>query len=183
LKVDVQDSGCAIRVFRRSTLSAAFPFNGLHRFLPILVATAGFKTLEQKALVQRGRYLFSVASCAFCHNPNGAGGSKVSWRPFGTLWTRNISSDTGTGIGAWTDGQIVRAIRSGITPDGRTLHWQGMIWDHASNWDEEDVQALIAFLRALPPLHRAIPTPRPPAADDCEVYTFWVDRSTTAGCR
>jgi len=33
-------------VFRRSTLSAAFPFNGLHRFLPILVATAGFKTLE-----------------------------------------------------------------------------------------------------------------------------------------
>ena len=46
LKVDVQDSGCAIRVFRRSTLSAAFPFNGLHRFLPILVATAGFKTLE-----------------------------------------------------------------------------------------------------------------------------------------
>lgn len=46
LKVDVRDSGCAIRVFRRSTLSAAFPFNGLHRFLPILVATAGFKTLE-----------------------------------------------------------------------------------------------------------------------------------------
>ncbi len=46
LKVDVQDSGCAIRVFRRITLSAAFPFNGLHRFLPILVATAGFKTLE-----------------------------------------------------------------------------------------------------------------------------------------
>jgi len=46
LKVDVRDSGCAIRVFRRATLSAAFPFNGLHRFLPILVASAGFKTLE-----------------------------------------------------------------------------------------------------------------------------------------
>ena len=46
LKVDVRDTGCAIRVFRRATLSAAFPFNGLHRFLPILVATAGFKTLE-----------------------------------------------------------------------------------------------------------------------------------------
>jgi len=46
LKVDVQDSGCAIRVFRRAALSAAFPFNGLHRFLPILVASAGFRTLE-----------------------------------------------------------------------------------------------------------------------------------------
>ena len=144
---------------------------------------AGFKTLEQKALVQRGRYLFSVASCAFCHNPNGAGGSKVSWRPFGTLWTRNISSDKGTGIGAWTDGQIVRAIRSGITPDGRTLHWQGMIWDHASNWDEEDIRALVAYLRTLPPVARQIPPARPPAADDCTVYTFWVAKSTVPGCR
>jgi mono/diheme cytochrome c family protein len=144
---------------------------------------AGFKTLEQKALIQRGRYLFSVASCAFCHNPNGAGGSKVSWRPFGTLWTRNISSDTATGIGAWTDGQIVRAIRSGITPDGRTLHWQGMIWDHASNWDEEDIRALVAYLRMLPPVTRQIPPARPPAADDCAVYTFWVAKSTVPGCR
>jgi len=46
LKVDIQDSGCAMRVFRRQTLSAAFPFSGLHRFLPILVATAGFKTVQ-----------------------------------------------------------------------------------------------------------------------------------------
>jgi mono/diheme cytochrome c family protein len=144
---------------------------------------AGFKTLEQKALVQRGRYLFSVASCAFCHNPNGAGGTKVSWRPFGTLWTRNISSDTATGIGAWTDGQIARAIRSGITPDGRTLHWQGMIWDYASNWDEEDIRALVAYLRMLPPVTRQIPPARPPAADDCAVYTFWVAKSTEPGCR
>jgi dolichol-phosphate mannosyltransferase len=46
LKVDIQDSGCAVRVFRRQALSAAFPFNGLHRFLPILVASAGFKTVQ-----------------------------------------------------------------------------------------------------------------------------------------
>jgi cytochrome c553 len=144
---------------------------------------AGFKTLEEKALVERGRYLFTVASCAFCHNPNGAGGSKVNWRPFGTLWTRNITSDERTGIGAWTDEQIVRAIRSGITPDGRTLHWQGMIWDHASNWDEEDIRALVAYLRMLPPVTRQIPAARPPAAHDCAVYTFWVSKSTVPGCR
>jgi len=34
-----------------------------------------------------------------------------------------------------------------FTPDGRMLHWQGMIWDHASELDEEDVRALIAYLR------------------------------------
>jgi cytochrome c553 len=144
---------------------------------------AGFKTLEQKALVERGRYLFTVASCAFCHNPNGAGGQKISWRPFGTLWTRNLTSDVRTGIGAWTDEQIARAIRSGITPDGRTLHWQGMIWDHASNWDEEDIRALVAYLRMLPPVARQVPPARPPAPDDCAVYTFWVANSSVPGCR
>jgi hypothetical protein len=58
-----------------------------------------------------------------------------------------------------------------------------MIWDYASNWDEEDVRGLVAYLRALPPVPRAIPAPRQPAGDDCEVYTFRVERSSTPGCR
>jgi mono/diheme cytochrome c family protein len=143
---------------------------------------SGFKTPEQKAMVERGRYLFTIASCAYCHNPNGSGGQKISWRPFGTLWSRNITSDVRTGIGGWTDEQVTRAIRSGITPDGRTLHWQGMTWDHASNWDEEDIRALVAYLRMLPPVARQVPPARPPARDDCAVYTFWVANSTVPGC-
>ena len=144
---------------------------------------AKLSTPEERALVERGRYIYSVASCAFCHTPKGAGGFKISWRPFGTLWTRNITSDKKTGIGNWSDAQISRALRSGITADGRLLHWQGMIWDHASNWDEEDVRALIAYLRLLPPIDHAIPPTRPPAADDCEIYTFWVSSSHVPGCR
>jgi len=46
LGVDFQDVGCALRVFRRTVLSAAFGFNGVHRFLPVLVAGAGFSTKE-----------------------------------------------------------------------------------------------------------------------------------------
>ncbi|MEY2408691.1 MAG: dolichol-phosphate mannosyltransferase, partial [Verrucomicrobiota bacterium] len=46
LGVDFRDTGCAIRVFKRETLSGVFPFNGLHRFLPVLVHGGGFKTLE-----------------------------------------------------------------------------------------------------------------------------------------
>lgn len=134
-------------------------------------------------LVERGRYLFTVGSCALCHGSDGAGGAKLSWRPQGTVWTRNLTPDRETGLGAWTDPEIARAVRSGIAKGGRPLHWQAMIWDHASNWDEEDVRALIAFLRELPPVRRALPAPRPPSGDDCEVYTFWVDASSAPGCR
>jgi hypothetical protein len=44
--VDFADTGCALRVFRRDALEGIFPFNGLHRFLPVLVHGAGATTLE-----------------------------------------------------------------------------------------------------------------------------------------
>lgn len=43
---DFKDTGCAMRVFRHECLQAIFPFNGLHRFMPILVKNGGFRTLE-----------------------------------------------------------------------------------------------------------------------------------------
>jgi len=46
LKVDFADTGCAMRAFKRSALEGVFPFNGLHRFLPILVHGNGATTLE-----------------------------------------------------------------------------------------------------------------------------------------
>lgn len=46
LKVDFQDTGCAIRIFKRTALVGVFPFNGLHRFLPVIVHGGGMKTAE-----------------------------------------------------------------------------------------------------------------------------------------
>lgn len=46
LNADFRDTGCAMRVFKREALEGVFPFNGLHRFLPILVQNGGFKTRE-----------------------------------------------------------------------------------------------------------------------------------------
>lgn len=46
LGVNFRDTGCAIRAFKREALAGVFPFNGLHRFLPILVHGGGFQTLE-----------------------------------------------------------------------------------------------------------------------------------------
>ncbi|HYE30118.1 MAG TPA: glycosyltransferase family 2 protein [Methylomirabilota bacterium] len=46
LGVDFADTGCAFRVFRRECLRGIFGFNGLHRFLPVLVHGGGFRTKE-----------------------------------------------------------------------------------------------------------------------------------------
>ena len=137
---------------------------------------------ERVRMVERGHYLYSV-SCAICHRTDGSGGTPISWRPFGTLWTRNITAHPQAGVGAWTDTELERAIRSGVSRDGRQLHWQGMTWDQLSNLDEEDLRAIVAYVRLLPPVNRAVPLPRPPAADDCETYTFYLEKSDQPGCR
>ena len=141
------------------------------------------ESAEKVSLAERGRYLYTVTSCAFCHGNNGAGGSKISARTgFGTLWVSNISSDPTTGIGEWSNAEIARAIRSGISRDGGPLHWQGMVWDHLSNLAEEDMAALIVYLRTLPPVKNEIPAPSPPSPTDCEEYTFYLESSNQAGC-
>ena len=137
---------------------------------------------ERVRMVERGHYLYSV-SCAICHRTDGSGGTPISWKPFGTLWTRNITAHPQAGVGAWTDTELERAIRSGVSRDGRQLHWQGMTWDQLSNLDEEDLRAIVAYVRLLPPVNRAVPLPRPPAADDCETYTFYLEKSDQPGCR
>ena len=53
-----------------------------------------------------------------------------------------------------------------------------MTWDQLSNLDEEDLCAIIAYLRLLPPVNRIVP-----AADDCETYTFYLAKSDLPGCR
>jgi mono/diheme cytochrome c family protein len=143
-------------------------------------STSGMSTGRIR-MVERGRYLYSV-SCELCHGTDGSGGTPISWKPFGTLWTRNITADPQSGVGAWTDAELARAIRSGVSRDGRQLHWQGMTWDQLSNLEEEDSRAIIAYVRLLPPINRAVPLPRATAADDCETYTFYLDRSDRAGC-
>lgn len=143
---------------------------------------AQFATPEEAALAARGEYLFTVTSCMFCHSDDGSGGAKISMRAFGPLWARNITPDLETGIGNWTDAEIARAIRSGISKDGGQLHWQGMTWDHLSNLDEEDVRAVIVYLRILPPVRNDIPDPVPPSPNDCEEYTFFLIDSWTPGC-
>jgi hypothetical protein len=63
-----------------------------------------------------------------------------------------------TGLGNWTDAQIVAAIQKGQRPDGRMLA-PIMPWHAFANLTKQDVDAIVAYLRSLPPVANKVPGP------------------------
>ena len=74
----------------------------------------------------------------------------------GTVVPPNITPDVETGIGTWTDGEKVRAIREGVDKDGRTL-FPMMPYGSFRNMSDEDVYSLVAYLGTLPAVKRRQP--------------------------
>ena len=106
--------------------------------------------------IARGKYIFGATGGCGCHTePKGtanAGGRKYDG-PFGTVYSTNITPNTKTGIGAWTDEQIITAIRLGRRPNGeRILPVHPFTSFHGMA--EEDLRALVSFLRSVPPVNR-----------------------------
>jgi mono/diheme cytochrome c family protein len=115
--------------------------------------------------VERGRYLVeTIAGCGNCHTPKGpngplpgkalAGGFVVEAPPF-TAVTSNITPDRETGIGRWTDKQLVVAIREGRRPDG-SLIGPPMPFEFYRRLADADVKAIVAYLRTVPPVRNAV---------------------------
>src|SRR5215471_5998499 len=107
-------------------------------------------------LVAQGKYIFGAAGGCACHTEKGkpvnSGGRKYDG-PFGSVYSANITPDRQTGIGGWTDDQIIAAIRLGRGPKGERLvpvHPYPVFNGMAA----EDLRALVAFLRSLPPVNR-----------------------------
>ena len=124
--------------------------------------------------VVRGRYLVTIMSCNDCHTPGYfygqpdttrlLSGSELGWvGPWGVVRSRNLTPDSATGIGTWTKEQIVHALRTGNTPDGRQLA-PIMPWMNYSNiLDEGDAMAIAAYLKSLPPITHVNIAPTPPS--------------------
>jgi hypothetical protein len=74
----------------------------------------------------------------------------------GTVVAPNITPDKETGIGNWTDGEIIRAIREGVSRDGSAL-FPMMPYANFRHMSDEDVYALVAYLRTLPPAKNVLP--------------------------
>lgn len=111
-------------------------------------------------LVKRGRELAALGNCSDCHTARGgrdfAGGVAVP-TPFGTIFSTNITPDSETGIGRWSEEAFRRAMRSGVDRMGRHLY-PTFPYDHFINVSDEDDRALYAYLMTREPVGAAAPT-------------------------
>src|SRR5688572_4047092 len=120
--------------------------------------------------LERGQYLATaVNGCTLCHaerdwaSPGypakaGTEGGGRNWADEGLPWITppNITPDPETGAGNWTDDALARAIREGISHDGRTL-FPLMPYHQYKYMSDEDLASVIVYLRSLKPLRRTLP--------------------------
>jgi len=119
-----------------------------------------------------GRYLAAtIYGCVDCHT-NGfgptdeklaspgllAGGLPLHYVKGAITYSRNLTPDAETGLAGWTAADLSRALLTGVSRDGRTLHAPMPVF----KWmDDGDAQALFAFLHGLPAVHSPTPAPTP----------------------
>jgi mono/diheme cytochrome c family protein len=110
-------------------------------------------------LVQRGQYIFSLAGGCACHAvPKGTPnvGAREFPIPMAKIYSTNLTADKETGLGDWSDQQIRDAITKGIRPNGEKL-LPVMPYEAYSGVSEEDLKALIAYLRTLKAVRKETP--------------------------
>jgi mono/diheme cytochrome c family protein len=118
--------------------------------------------------VERGAYLVTgVMNCGNCHSPKGppavvagkdfSGGLSWDVPPF-AVTASNITQDKETGIGAWSDADIKKLLRTGVRPNGTALAaimpvgFYGII-------TESDMDAIVAYMRTIKPVSNMVPAP------------------------
>jgi mono/diheme cytochrome c family protein len=123
--------------------------------------------------LKRGKYLVETLGCGYCHTPiqkdgsiveemKYAGGQRWNIYPFGDYVSYNLTSDKETGLGGWTDDQIVKFLTTGTRRDGSRMVPFPMPWTAYAALKTTDLQAVIAYLRSLPPVYNKIPLPEKP---------------------
>ncbi|MFZ9388018.1 MAG: c-type cytochrome [Chitinophagaceae bacterium] len=176
-----------------------------------------------KQVIERGKYLANnVATCIHCHSQRdfnkfsgpvipgteGGGGfvfdGKIADFIPGVLYGKNITPDNETGIGTWTDDEILRAITQGISKNGDTL-FPLMPYASFNRMAKDDLLSIIAYLRTLKPIRNKVPdrqlmipiamaypgpalqasvdgNQRPPASDVVNYGAYLANMADCAGC-
>lgn len=142
------------------------------RFLSVLLLTTLASVLVSgtaaaETLLERGTYLMEgIVACGNCHTPKNADASEVEGMAYAgafvieepglKAYAPNITPDPETGIGNWTDEEIVVAIRDGLRPDG-SLIGPPMPSPYYAKMSDRDAQAIVAYLRNLEPIVNTVP--------------------------
>jgi mono/diheme cytochrome c family protein len=134
----------------------------------------GKPDVDEKALkehaIANGRYVATIGACAECHSltkkgprkpedPQYLSGSEGPMEgSFGKVWARNLTPDKETGIGKYWPDQIKQSIRTGVRLDGKRMAPpMSIMIPHYSGMAEEDLDAVVAYLKSVPPVRRPIP--------------------------
>ena len=138
---------------------------------PALAAPMNIVVDKSPERVERGKYIFTrISYCDDCHSEQdfsrlarpvdettrGYGKLMADKDMPGQIYAANITPDMETGIGSWTDGEKIRAIREGVDKNGRTL-FPIMPYSFYRYMSDDDVQALVAYLDSLPPIKHQLP--------------------------
>jgi len=122
---------------------------------------------DQQALLARGDYLVNgPVACGTCHNTRAKDFSFVPGMAFAggfhlvdpgfDVYTANITSDKETGIGTWSDSDIITALREGKDKEGKII-FPPMPVPTYNSMSDDDVKAIVAYLRTIKPIHNEVP--------------------------
>jgi mono/diheme cytochrome c family protein len=127
----------------------------------------------QGITIERGRYLTTIAICKDCHSPRAAdgllydeahlfagGGFEFRAADGRPVIPPNLTPDRETGVGSWSDAELVRAIRTGVAEDGHQLNPMMPYSVAMFVLTDQDVEAIVKYLRSLPPIRRLLPENR-----------------------
>jgi mono/diheme cytochrome c family protein len=138
----------------------------VYRATPKLEVIPGAdKPIDESALrdpIRRGFYLATLAHCMECHSRRpdgqqdfsnwfGKGGHEMTG-PWGKAVVPNITSHATKGIGSWSDAEIKRSLTHGVARDGRPFKLPMARQIYFSKIDQTDIDAMVAWLRTVPPL-------------------------------
>jgi mono/diheme cytochrome c family protein len=138
---------------------------------PAQRAASGEKIEATPARLARGQYLVNhVSDCLGCHSDHllkfgvpvkpgteGMGGfvfDKKLGFP-GVVAAQNLTPDPETGLGKWTDGEILRAMREGVDRNGEAL-FPMMPYQHLRIMSDEDAKSVVVYLRTLKPIRNQV---------------------------
>ena len=139
---------------------------------PAQAPPSAIKVAMTPERIARGRFLFEIlCDCGRCHSPRDysrfGGPEVVAQRGAGFVFpeefglpgrvaARNITPERESGIGQWSDGEKIRAIREGVRRDGTAL-FPMMPYRFYRHMSDQDVQSLVAYLNQLPPVASSLP--------------------------